>query len=334
MGDSNIEDKDGFFWISAFAFMLLVGSIAVSCAKAAEPKWEQPMAKLTVRVVDEQGQPVPAATIRIGFTEASSPREVYSKGTTDSHGEFTAEGHSDMRLSADASKTGYYDSGCPEVNFTTFTDGKWQPWENTVTNILRPIVRPVALYAKSAWIEIPTIGETCGYDLEKGDWVAPYGKGIMSDFGFKLERRYVSRQDFYVNVQLSFARALDGIQEVQWPAVGRNSVFKWPREAPETGYDSTLKTTLTSDSHGYHPSASAEQGYFFRVRTVERDGKIVSARYGKIKGGLQLAPSNSKTCKVNLTYYLNPTSLDRNMEWDTKRNLLEGLSYEETPRWP
>ena len=76
------------------------------------------------------------------------------------------------------------------------------------------------------------------------------------------------------------------------------------------------------------------QTYFFRVRTVKQNDRIVSALYGKIKEGFQLAPSNSKTCKVKLAYYLNPTSLDRNMEWDPQRNLLKGLSYEETPRDP
>lgn len=76
------------------------------------------------------------------------------------------------------------------------------------------------------------------------------------------------------------------------------------------------------------------QNYFFRIRTVEQDGRIISANYGKIKGGLFLAPAHSKTCKVQLAYYLNPTPLDRNMEWNPKRNLFTGLSFEETPRDP
>jgi len=150
-----------------------------------------------------------------------------------------------------------------------------------------------------------------------------------------LERRYVSRDDFEVKAEVRFSQPLDGIQEVKLPAIGRNSVFKWEREAPETGYEPILTTRFAhKPGASFELTASEEQAYFFRVRTVEQNGRIVSALYGKIKGGLQLAASNSKTSKVMLTYYLSSTSLDRNLEWDTKHNLLPGLSAGETPREP
>jgi hypothetical protein len=76
------------------------------------------------------------------------------------------------------------------------------------------------------------------------------------------------------------------------------------------------------------------EGYFFRVRTVEQDGKIVSARYGKIRGGIEVDPRWSSTCSVTLTYYFNPTPNDRNLEWDMKKNLFGGLTDMETPREP
>ena len=34
------------------------------------------------------------------------------------------------------------------------------------------------------------------------------------------------------------------------------------------------------------------------------------------------------------TYYFNPIPNDRNLEWDTKRNLFSGLTDMETPREP
>jgi hypothetical protein len=105
--------------------------------------------------------------------------------------------------------------------------------------------------------------------------------------------------------------------------------------APDTGYDVFLTTRLEAiPGKGYKGTASEKQAYFFRVRTVERDGKIVSALYGKIGGGLQLAPSNSKTCELYLAYYLNPTPLDRNIEFDLKKNLFKNLKDEEQPREP
>ena len=77
-----------------------------------------------------------------------------------------------------------------------------------------------------------------------------------------------------------------------------------------------------------------ERGYFFRVRTAEENGRIISANYGKITGDIGIDPRDAKNCTVTFTYYLNPTSLDRNMECDPKRNLLQGLSWEENPREP
>ncbi|MEQ1936337.1 MAG: hypothetical protein ABL962_20975 [Fimbriimonadaceae bacterium] len=158
---------------------------------------------------------------------------------------------------------------------------------------------------------------------------------MTADLIFFLDRRHENRRDFEVKVRLSFSNPNDGILETNSPAIGRNSVFKWHREAPETGFNRELITRFAQLPRKSHESTATEdQMYFFRVRSLERDGRLVSALYGKIRGGLQLAPSNSATCKVKLTYYLNPTPLDRNLEWDTKRNLLSGLSAMETPREP
>jgi hypothetical protein len=150
-----------------------------------------------------------------------------------------------------------------------------------------------------------------------------------------LQRRYENRDDFDVKVKLGFSQSLDGIQETELPVRFHNCAFRWTRQAPGEGYQSTLETHFAHDPKaGFTQNASEEQAYFFRVRTVEQDGRIIKAYYGKIKGGFQLAPSNSKTCKIMLTYYLNPTSFDRNLEWDPKRNLIPGLNWEENPREP
>ncbi|MFM2295907.1 MAG: hypothetical protein RLZZ350_2320 [Verrucomicrobiota bacterium] len=128
------------------------------------------------------------------------------------------------------------------------------------------------------------------------------------------------------------------IQEIEMPEAGRNSMFRWPREAFENSYTNQIEfeyNHVANDGWPMTPKRPKEsQLFFYRVRTVAENGKIVRAHYGKIKGGLQLAPSSSKTCKVKLTYYLNPTSLDRNMEFDPKQNLFTNLSADEEVRDP
>lgn len=61
-----------------------------------------------------------------------------------------------------------------------------------------------------------------------------------------------------------------------------------------------------------------------RVRTKVNDrGDIVSAHYGKIYGDF-----------MQFKYYLNPTINDRNVEFDPKQNLIEGLKFDEAVKAP
>jgi hypothetical protein len=65
-----------------------------------------------------------------------------------------------------------------------------------------------------------------------------------------------------------------------------------------------------------------DQNYFFRVRTVlDEQGRIKSALYGKISGDIKFGVNRV----IRFNYYLNPTSLDRNLEFDPKRNLFTRL---------
>jgi hypothetical protein len=309
--------------------------LGIATADVVKNRLETPRARLTIKVLDEQDAPVPDAKVSLVFMDPATRARLPVEGLTGVEGVFTGEGHTDGAMGGSIAKDGFYRGAPAFERFTALKDNQWQPWGETYTSHLRPVVNPVPMYAQRGWIEVPSAGVPCGYDLEKSDWVAPNGKGAVSDLQFLLSRRYVSRQDFDVSVTVTFANKLDGIQPAEMPNVGRHSAFKWLRQAPETGYSAMLETRFKSDpKSGLEQNANEEQMYFFRVRSVEQNGRLVSANYGKIKGGLLLAPSNSKTCKIELSYYLNPTSLDRNMEWDPKRNLLSGLSREKTPQEP
>lgn len=313
----------------------LAALLGIAAAAVVKNKVEMPSARLTVKVMDEQGAPMPGASVTLTFMDPATRNGVPVEGSTNAEGVYSGEGQTDGAMGGMVNKEGYYRGGFSFKGFTGLENGRWQPWDATYTTNLRPILNPVPFYAKMGWVEIPLIDKPCGYDLEKGDWVVPYGKGLVSDLVFVLQRRYVSRQDFDVKVSVSFSNKLDGIQEAQMPEIGRYSAFKWPRFAPESGYSSTLNNNFGCDLKiGFTQSASEEQMYLIRVRTVEQNGHVVSALYGKIRGGLLLAPSNSKTCKVELNYYLNPTPLDRNMEFDPAKNLFPKLKDEEKPRDP
>jgi hypothetical protein len=316
---------------------VVIGALFCVAAVMVEKQFRLPEAKLTVRVLGEDHVPIANAQVSFTFQDPLTTRGLPMEGLTDSKGEFSGQGGSDSTIAGRISKEGYYRSGFPFKPFreTDKISNRWLPWNETHIAILRKIGNPVPMYAKDAWVDIPAIAEPCGYDLGVGDWVAPYGKGARSDLVFRLKRDYDNRSKFSVSVDLGFSNEGDGIQLVELPEEGKYSEFKWPRLAPESGYELTLNAHYGAiPGSGYQGNVNEEQAYFFRVRTVKQNGRIVSALYGKIKGGFELAPSNSKTCKVHLTYYLNPTPLDRSMEWDPKQNLVKGLSRDETPRAP
>lgn len=303
-------------------------------ASDAQPQFERPLARLTVRVVGEDAAPISGAAVRISFTDKVSNQPRLAEGQTDLAGFFSGEGFSDLRLNADARKDGYYISGSPWIVFTNKADGRYLPWNSTVEVMLRKIQAPVPVCAKWVWITVPEIDKSCGFDLLEGDWVAPWGKGKNSDFLFTLKREFTNRQQFVVTVNIAFSNLLDGIQETQLPKEFAQSQFIWPRQAPEGGYLSSLYSQLAAPGLKPRIQDVEKQKFFFRVRTVEKDGKIVSALYGKLSEGFQLSPSNSRTCMVRLCYYLNPTPLDRNMEFDLKRNLLKNVGQFEEPKRP
>jgi hypothetical protein len=214
--------------------------------------------------------------------------------------------------------------------------GHWLPWDATYTTVLRKIGNPIPMYAKNVNIDIPAVGVPCGYDLEIGGWVGPYGKGRKADFIFTLQRQYQDYFHFNVTVTLTFSNPGDGIQVTELPKDFANSQFKWPRMAPSTGYQSNFSVNFSENQQGhdtnFQGNVASDQVYFFRVRTVEQNGNMASALYGKIASGLQITPQHAKNCYVSLNYYLNPTSNDQNMEYGS--TLFKNLPDLEVPRAP
>lgn len=298
-----------------------------------------PEAKVTVRVINETGDPVENAQVLLGFKARNNPLEdVVLHTVTDANGFSTGQGGSDTVVSSEIRKNGYYDGWAhiPVFIQQDKINNRWLPWNQTYQTVLREIGKPTPLIAKRLRkLMTPVIDKPCGYDLEIGDWVTPYGKGKIPDFIFTARREFESWDKFDVSTVITFTNEGDGIQSILLPEEWSHSVFKWPRLAPEMGYEPSITSRFQAIiGSAYHSTATDNQAYFFRVRTVKKGDRIISALYGKIRGGIQLEARETKTVDVAFTYYLNPTSLDRNLEWDTTKNLIPGLKPQETPREP
>jgi hypothetical protein len=306
--------------------------------------------KVNFKVMDESGKPMPNVDVGCAFVQSKliapvtgndlSEKQIYV--ATDVNGQAIVDASSVCNNNIYYSTkqvSGYYEGGNGEVRFLKVDHGEWQPWNSIVEIRLRPVLNPVPMYAKKTGnLIIPEIGKPVGYDLMVGDLVSPYGKGFKSNLVFILERKpdkIVKTDDFYkrkvklfdATLKVTFSNPDDGIQAIPVIEEYKGSQFSIPRFAPENDYQLGLANRIYRESAAkpiVEPE-KAQLGFFYRVRSVRQDGKIVSAQYGKMSN-INFDVINSPTAVINFTYYLNPELNSRNMEFDPKHDLFNNLN--------
>jgi len=268
---------------------------------------------ITVRVTNESGSPITNAVVHAGFATAIKPGWGWGAGKpntvqslTDTNGICVLQGSGNGGSAGiGARKDGYYGSGGYLVVFTNLVglvNKKWEPWNPTVTVILKPIGDPIPMFAMNFGDRnIPVRGEPVGFDLMAGDWVAPHGKGQEPDllFTFSAEPELLHTNwygssprvhrllDYKLAVSLS--NEGDGVVPVSVTPHQGGSALRLPPMAPEVGYSAlSPKRVYQPVGKPQHSDIQQDQNYFFRVRTMKDDkGNIVSALYGKIYGDFQ-----------------------------------------------
>ena len=240
--------------------------------------------------------------------------------------------------------SGFYP--CPQGWGRRFSEknllGIWQPDNLVATIRLQRVERPIPLFVKRVakvtrgvfTADIFPKGEdTLRYDLLMGDWLAPVGTGRVADVTFTRH----PREDLGEGVNGADVRgpSYRDSMTVRFPGEGNGLVELHPppsyrlriRTAPEDGYRSEYLCWRGTNRKLEDDSNYDENRCFcFRIRTRRDDrGRIVGAYYGKIYGDItfvyQFRPEFVPVASVYMSYYLNPTPLDRNLEWDRKTNL-------------
>jgi len=319
--------------------MLVCASVVVCTAEEA---------KFTVWVHDEAGAVVTNAAVHVGVTVPMKPgwgwgggKEEKWDGVTDTNGLCVVQVKCYGEAGLSVSKEGYYGSSGFKVMFTNMVSGRWVPWDPDINVVLRPKGTPIPMYTKQVHsLRVPVLGETIGFDLMRGDWVAPNGNGEAPDFLITLTSRpeqtvtthYGSQKLFDFTLDLRFSNDGDGIIPLPLARRRGGSALRMGRQAPVGGYETNLvKRIYQSENQPPHSDVQEGQNYFFRVRTKKDDrGNIVSTLYGKIQGDF----FDFDYGKLTFTYYLNPTPNDRNVEFDPKQNLFKNLSSLEEVRAP
>lgn len=277
---------------------------------------------VTLKALDETGQPVAGADVWVAFSTASpegKPVDQRITGLTDTNGVFATD-HTDrsVQLAFHAEKAGYYPVSI--VHYLGFSPEKDDVnWNAAPILTLKRVLRPIPMYAKFITRDPPVTNKPVGYDLTTGDWVPPYGKGQMTDIVFLKEFSQHSRNDYDYKLTVSFPKQGDGLQEFSVPVEQRKSGLRSPHEAPESDYEPEItRVNISHPPERVKWDYDENRNYFFRVRTVlDERGNVKSGLYGKIYGDF-----------MQFCYYLNPTPNDRNIEFDPKRNLLSGQNVD------
>ena len=282
-------------------FVFVVSALATTCfSKAVYNKevWRaiENGAEFDVifRVVDDDGFPV--ANARCGgwmYVEHDRKHGCGYAVYTDTNGCARVTGKCGEVLSVVVRKDGYYktsfDVKYPLENVSSpIVNGKWQPYGETRTVVLKKISNPACccVFPNLRRCRIPEFGSWIGFDFKQADWVAPYGRGVCRDVLLRFVATEKMINDYKYEMEVSFT----------------NNPYAGAYLLKEDD-SSDLTTVRVADSNALYrtsfvfvkeqtPGTSRHWDFLdsgsylvFRTRTrVDERGNLIGAHYGKIRG--------------------------------------------------
>ena len=299
----------------------------------------------TITVLDDSQQPLAATTVEALCSRMNDPRESSQKsfdGLTDTRGEFHFSAPAEMILiRLQARKVGYFEADADRRHNLGSVPS--QP-HHTLTLPARvpgiPLCyKDVQLSTNDGQLPPQT---WVGFDLARGEVVAPWGKGEISDISFWNEggqNGWSQSAETITRLRkdASFARLSDrefaaiygvfqgvtrlradrpGAGILRTPAYWSYSPLKMPAEAPAGNYVSEVSLPYGMERNS--EDKAADTSFFLRVRPLlAADGRVLSAHYAKIQG-----PVTSTLGRIDFRYYYNPVRDDRRLVHDLTTNLL------------
>jgi hypothetical protein len=324
-----MQSKIGVLWLIA------LGGLAVGMTSPMG-EWIG-KARITLRVINEDGEPVPSASVR-GYFE--NPRErdyvgdVFDK-RTDRNGEVAVSGkvfgYMEGRVLCDDHYRTRFRFDSPHKPGTLDRTTAWPNWVTTNVVVLKRIRNPTPMFVKTVVVKVPEERTTMAYDLTADDWIEPDGNGVVTDIVFQVTSHYRSQNDWNISQCVHFPGQWNGIvaTHVTVDASGNAaSALKSLHSAPNDRYSSNWTYETIKTPRKYVNPIGTNQGsvFYYRIRSVVDDqGRLISALYGKIYGHIYVGlddyrPNRKRNLMIQFTYYLNPDGT-RNVEFDPQRNL-------------
>lgn len=292
--------------------------------------------QVRVHVTEEDQSAVEGAAVDVRYLGYGSRKEETKSGKTDVKGNFESSGHADLAVVIFISKDGYYPTQSEDLN---------KKQDHDLTFVLRKIKNPIPLYARRFRKKVPSIGNEHGFDFQVGDWVEPEGRGKITDLLFLVKIVNDENGKLAGKLNINFSKSDEGmIVVIEKNGYIPTSKLHLPNQAPVAGYSDSFERIESSYENKSKPMTTS---YFFRTRgTRIKLDKMVYC-YSKLADGVKFTMGGGKFLDepyrskypdeygmVEFTYYFNPTSNDRNLEFDLRRNLFKKLTAEEMVHEP
>ena len=281
------------------------------------------IAKIELKIVNDDGTPIPDASIDV-FMGMNFRVKGYSiAGRTDTNGVFVIEGKTcGDEINVNVSKPGFYRTS-RTFKFVEMghehdvIDGRWQPYGAVEELILRDIRDPKEMPKELFWKFKYTkaINTWIGYDIKENDFVVPNGNGKVSDFEVYIDWNGAWLPKYRgMAVKIRFTEPFGGYYAYDLSA---NSEFKGPYVASP---DSICRTSAEFSEHvldnGCREQRLFDHAKCWVVRSrckVSPEGKLNAANYS-VMYDVAFTCNKDGYGGFCITGAFNPTPNDTNLE--------------------
>ncbi len=273
-------------------------------------------AKVVYRVVDDEGHPL--VNQKVGYRwQNDYPRKTWGGyALTDTNGVVVFQDKVGSLMTIGVRREGCYGSG-DRIQFfwregvsPLVKDGKWQPYGEHRTLVLKRKIAPVAMRSLHYTpVAVPATNVWLGIDMESFQWTHPHGNGKHEDM---LLRFNYEKRDKYAVQWATMDVSFTNNQHAGYYVLPQDaySEMKSPYHANTNAVFSQTHTFRHEFFNKYVDAIGAGDCMIFRTRThVDENGNLISAHYGKIYGLWEFS-----TMIRAKDIFFNPTPNDTNLE--------------------
>lgn len=281
------------------------------------------VAAVSLKVVDEDGNPVPSANVKMSFTIPGGEGKYKSNtGLTDSDGQFVSKGRTCWNVVWRVEKKGYHTCWSnlylrPYISVQGRREGKWFRAPFPVTAILRKKILPHKMRVYDGDISLPLSGKAIGFDLVDGKPTPPHGDGRHTDVEFSAlhdpdEWKRGNKADRVSIVRIAFSgNGNGGIMVTKDDFCDLDT----PRDALDSGYEPLLESTTTFIGGKYSETGRIQPNQYISFKIRGENGF-----YGKIMGDWYV---NGPRRHLWFRVWINEEQGNRNLEYDSGRKQLQ-----------